>query len=265
MSDTVSSFSSPLTATRKFVSPILFPTVQTIPAAVAAISPIASSAQPTIENLSCAILHPNDPSCSRTYLSFFLQSFKGIFRYFTIIYGLFSLLRIKAIAAHPVPALTRLFKAIFRTSFFVTGAIGTAWGSVCMFQKFLPAKVLPTQRFFFGGALGGLWAFIDKDTGRSNALFSTRLSLDSLWKVGVKRKWWTGIKNGDVILTVLGLALMQSIYEVDPKAVNSPMVRKVLSTLRGDGWVDRAETVEHASTQEVTTARIAAEGTSKTE
>jgi hypothetical protein len=203
----------------------------------------------------------------RTYLSFFLQSYGGIFRYFAIIYGAFSLLRIKAIVAHPVPALTRLFKAIFKSSLFVTGAVGTAWGSICWFQKVLPAKFLPTQRWFFGGALGGLWAFIDRDTGRSNALFSTRLSMDSLWKVGVKRRWWTGVRNGDVILTVLGLALMQSIYEVDPKAINSPLVRKALSTMRGEGWIDRALALEgeKGNTQEAATTRIAAEGTGKTE
>lgn len=124
---------------------------------------------------------------------------------------------------------------------FVTGAIGTSWGSICLLQNILPRRVLPTQRFFVGGAMGGLWAFLERKSGRSNFLYSARLSIDSLWKVGVKHGWWRGVKNGDVLLFVASLAVVQSIYEVDPKAINSGVIRKGLGMLRGDGWVDRAE------------------------
>lgn len=64
--------------------------------------------------------------------------------------------------------------------------------------------------------------------------------MDSLWKVGVKRGWWKGWKNGDVFVFIASLALIQSIYETNPKAVSGGVVRKSLSMLRGDGWVDRA-------------------------
>lgn len=125
-------------------------------------------------------------------------------------------------------------------SLFVTGAIGTSWGSICLFQNILPRRVLPTQRFFLGGALGGLWAFLERKGGRSNFLYSARLSIDSLWKVGVKHGWWRGVKNGDVLLFVASLAVIQGVYEVDPKAIDSGVIRKSLGMLRGDGWVDRA-------------------------
>jgi hypothetical protein len=104
----------------------------------------------------------------------------------------------------------------------------------------MPRRVLPTKRWILGGALGGMWAFMERKTGRGNFLFSTRLSLDSLWNVGVKRGWWKGVKNGDVLLFTASLVLMQVMYEHDAKSVDSPVVRKVLSLLRGDGWVDRA-------------------------
>jgi hypothetical protein len=64
--------------------------------------------------------------------------------------------------------------------------------------------------------------------------------MDSLWKVGVKRGWWKGVKNGDVLVFVASLAVIQSIYETNPKAVSGGVVRKSLGMLRGDGWVDRA-------------------------
>jgi hypothetical protein len=226
------------------VSPILFPNSQTLPGTILSISPITSPATPTIENLSCALLHPNDPSCLRTYITFFIRAFPGVARFFTIIFGAFSLLRIKAFIKTPIPAFNRLARMILRMTLFVTGAIGTAWGSICLFQHLLPRNLLPTQRWFLGGALGGTWAFLERKTGRSNFLYSTRLSIDSLWKVGVKRGWWKGVRNGDVLVFVGSLALMQAIYEVDPKAVNGAAVRKALGMLRGDGWVDRAETVD---------------------
>jgi hypothetical protein len=150
-------------------------------------------------------------------------------------------LRIQAFVKTPIPAFSRLARVILRTSIYVTGAIGTAWGSICLMQNLLPGKVLPTKRWVLGGALGGMWAFMERKTGRGNFLFSARLSMDSLFKVGVKRGWWKGIKNGDVMLFVASLAFIQVIYEINPKAVNSPVIRKTLSMLRGDGWVDRVQ------------------------
>jgi len=66
------------------------------------------------------------------------------------------------------------------------------------------------------------------------------MSIDSLWKVGIKRGWWRGVKNGDVLLFVLSLATVNVMYEISPKSVNSGVVRKGLGILRGEGWVDRA-------------------------
>ena len=124
---------------------------------------------------------------------------------------------------------------------FVTGAIGTSWGSICFFNNYLPKNVLPTQRWFLGGFLGGMWAFVARQKERGNYLYSVRLSLDSLWKVGKKRGWWKGITNGDVLLFVGSLALLNVVYEMKPEAVQGAMLRKGMGVLRGEGFVDRAE------------------------
>ena len=73
-------------------------------------------------------------------------------------------------------------------------------------------------------------------------MYSARMSMDSAWKVGRKRGWWRGGRNGGVLLFVTSLALVNVIYERDPKAVDSPVVRKALGVLRGEGWVDRVAT-----------------------
>ena len=97
--------------------------------------------------------------------------------------------------------------------------------------------------FLLGGFIGGLWAFVQRKHGRGNALYSARMSIDSLWKVGVKRGWWRGVKNGDVVLFVVSLAVVNALYEVSPKSVNSGVARKGLGVMRGEGWVDRAKSV----------------------
>ncbi|EAT90765.2 hypothetical protein SNOG_02553 [Parastagonospora nodorum SN15] len=167
-----------------FVSPILFPTHETLPTSLASMSAISSPAQ----------------------------------------------------SSHQVSGP----KNILRMTLFISGAIGTSWGSVCLFQHFLPRTLLPTQRWFFGGFLGGLWGFLERKKGRANFLYTARMSIDSLWKVGVKKGWWRGIKNGDVLLFVLSLATVNALYEISPQSVNSGVARKGLGVLRGEGWVDRA-------------------------
>lgn len=161
-------------------------------------------------------------------------------RFFALVFSALGVLRYKAFAADPVRAVARLVKSVLRMSLFITGSIGTSWASICLFAHFLPRKVLPTQRWFLGGFLGGCWAFLERKSGRSNFLYSARLSLDSLWKVGVKHGWWRGVKNGDMLLFVASLAVVNAVYEVDPKAVSGGVVRKGLGMLRGEGWVDRA-------------------------
>ncbi|KAF1999986.1 hypothetical protein P154DRAFT_492430 [Amniculicola lignicola CBS 123094] len=223
-----------------FISPILFPTLETLPKGLSSISPITSPAHPAIKSLSCALLHPNDPSCMRTYVSYWIQAFPKVARFFTIVFAALSITRYKKFLDSPLLAVNDLAKGILRMSIFISGAIGTSWGSICLFQHIFPRNFLSTQRWFLGGFLGGLWAFLERKNGRSNVLYSVRMSIDSLWKVGIKRGWWRGVKNGDVLLFAMSLATVNVLYELSPKSVNSGVARKGLGVLRGEGWVDRA-------------------------
>lgn len=98
--------------------------------------------------------------------------------------------------------------------------------------------------------MAGLWAFLDRRHGRSNALYCVRMSLDSFWKVGVKRRWWKGVAGGDVALFAASLCLINVVYERNPKAVTDGIVRKSLGMLRGDGWVEGARGEISASEEE---------------
>jgi hypothetical protein len=173
-------------------------------------------------------------------MQYWVQAFPKVAKLFTVYFAALSLVRYKEIVNSPLASLNKLAKNILRMSLLVCGAIGTSWGSICLFQNILPGTFLPTQRWFLGGFMGGLWAFLDRKGGRANALYSARMSIDSLWKVGIKRGWWRGVKNGDVLLFVLSLATVNVLYETSPRSVNSGVVRKSLGMLRGEGWVDRA-------------------------
>lgn len=161
-----------------------------------------------------------------------------------MIYGAFALLSYKSFLADPSKALNKLAGRILRMSLFITGAIGTSWGSICLFANYLPRNFLSTQRWFLGGFLGGLWAYVARRGERSNFLYSARLSIDSLWKVGIKRGWWKGVKGGDVFLFVASLALLDAVYEARPRAVRGAVIRKSFGVLRGDGWVDRVVSLD---------------------
>ncbi|KAG6007146.1 hypothetical protein E4U21_006330 [Claviceps maximensis] len=234
-----------------YVSPTMFPHKQNqhqhglLPASLQAIAPLTAQAHPLITSLSCATLHPSDPSCSRTLLTFWLNTLPRFARFFLVLYAGLALVlsprRLLPSLYHaPLSTLTAVFSRALRTSVFATGAISTAWSSICFFQSYLPRRVLPTQRFFLGGFLAGLWASIlDRRHGRPIFLSSARLSLHSLWRVGLKRRWWRAVRAGDVAVFVAALMITGVAYERDARsAVRDGQWRKGISWLRGEGWRD---------------------------
>lgn len=138
----------------------------------------------------------------------------------------------------PVATISKILATSLRMSTFVTGAISTAWASICFFQTYLPRHVLATQRFFLGGFFAGLWAWVERRHGRGVFLYSARVSVDSLWKVGVKRRWWKAMKGGDVWVFALALMVTGVVYERDAKAIRENSWRKGMSWVRGEGWRD---------------------------
>lgn len=225
-----------------FISPILFPSAKDpLPSPVARVAPVTAGANPGLKHTSCALLHPREPSCTKTYLTYFAKALPGNLRFFALIYGAFALLGIRSAMKDPLLFANRLSERIVRMAVFITGAIGTSWASICFFNNVLPPRTLATQRLFLGGFIGGMWAFIARRKERGNFLYSARLSIDSLYKVGKKRGWWRGIRNGDVLLFMASLALLDGVYQAKPDAVQGASIRKVMSVLRGEGWRDAVE------------------------
>ena len=226
-----------LTICRQFVSPILKPSIANpLPLSIdPVISPITSRAHPAIQHLSCALIHPSDPSCFSAYLCHNATSFPKLARFFALYYSAIALLGYQRFITSPLKALNGLSGRILRTTAAISGAIGASWGTICLFAAIFPRTYLPRSRFFLGGFLGGCFQFLDRTpSGRINALYAARTSAESLWKVGVKHGWWRGIKGGDVLVFVAGLALVNSVYETREGAVDSGPVRWLMRVLRGE-------------------------------
>ncbi|KAF4122741.1 hypothetical protein GMORB2_7048 [Geosmithia morbida] len=225
-----------------FISPTLFPKKENVlPPTLTSLSPLTSRAHPLISPLSCATLHPSDPSCLRTYLTFWISSFPSFARLLLIAYSALTLTpQLRDLYHRPLTMLRRMVSRALRTSTFATGALSTAWASVCFFQTWLPRHVLATQRLFMGGFLAGLWAWVERRHGRGIFLYTARASVDSLWKVGVKRRWWKAMRGGDVWVFVLALMVTGVVYERDATAIREAQWRKGMSWVRGEGWRDWA-------------------------
>ncbi|KFA65310.1 hypothetical protein S40285_02708 [Stachybotrys chlorohalonatus IBT 40285] len=235
-----------------YISPTLFPKKEhVLPSTLTHLAPLTSQAHPLITSLSCATLHPSDPSCLRTYLSFWLTSFPPMTRLFLILYSALTVLpRFKDLYHSPLATLHHILARALRMSTFATGAISTAWASICFFQSWLPRHVLAQQRFFLGGFLAGLWAWVERRHGRSAFLYTARVSVDSLWKVGVKRRWWRAMKGGDVWVFVLALMVTGVVYERDARAIREAPWRKGVSWMRGEGFRDWAMEEEEEEEEE---------------
>lgn len=225
-----------------FTSPILYPASKPL---LQTIAPITNSADPLIKHLSCATLHPSDPSCLRTYVAYWITTFPKVARIFAVVFPLLSLPRFflqpfsrESLYNSPLEEIGRLAERIVRYSIFVSGAIGTSWASICFFQSILSRNFLPEKRFFLSGFLGGLWALVVRNHARSEFLYSLRTSFLSLWQVGKKRRWWRGSQGGDVLVFVFSLAVLNAVFECDKGrgVVDTTVARRILNGARGYGW-----------------------------
>ena len=230
-----------------YVSPILRPKdLTTLPASInPLIDPITSRAHPAIQHLSCALLHPSETSCFTPFLRQILLSFRSIGKVMAMYYGAFSILRIRKAFKQPIDFIAQLVQQVLKVTVVVVGSIAGAWGSICFFNNFLPKSFLPKFRFFLGGAISGCLAIIDQSpTGHENAMYVTRMSIDSLWKVGVKHRWWRGVKGGDVYIFVVALAALNMLYDGQRPVFAQERTMSVIKLLRGDieiGLKDKTE------------------------
>jgi hypothetical protein len=170
------------------------------------------------------------------YLRQNLIAFPRIARFFTLYYGAMSLLRVTQYYKTPIASLNRLSKQVLQTTMAISTAIGASWASICFFHAILPRKFIPKFRFFVGGFLAGMAILLDMTSaGYANSLYAARTSVDSLWKVGVKHRWWRPVKAGDVWIFVASLAVYNVVYDLGLKLPGgTDRAMSLVKILRGE-------------------------------
>ncbi|CAG8453368.1 778_t:CDS:2 [Ambispora leptoticha] len=183
----------------EFYSKKLHRDVPPLPKELNPIQPILEIAHPAHTKTMCAMLHPDEPSCLVTFSKFVAKEGVGALKFMAIINGIGIILRWKQIRERPYESvmhwLNHSVPLSFKGATFITMAIATSWGLICGLQNIFPAKFMPVSRIYLNGFIGGLWIFAEDSNRRLDiGMYSLRLSLESIWKLLVKKKKVKAIK-----------------------------------------------------------------------
>ncbi|GHJ83714.1 hypothetical protein NliqN6_0116 [Naganishia liquefaciens] len=171
--------------------------------------PLMQFAAPGHTRAMCATLHPLETSCTRNFIGSVCESAPSAFALVGGYSGAMMLARFKALRQDPRAALIKWLKGSIRGAAFVTLSISNAWAWVCVFQRLLSPGTLTRPRFGLGGMLAGLWIFLVPAARRLElGLYSVRLSMATLWKIGVKKGWWRSRSRLGFAPFALGLAIL---------------------------------------------------------
>ncbi|KAI5307187.1 hypothetical protein KEM56_003268 [Ascosphaera pollenicola] len=222
-----------------FTSPILHPShPQPLPNGIEQMAPITSPAHPSISSLSCALLHPKSTSCLNVAVQQNLLTIPRLGNMLMKVHLVLSLLKLKGLLRHPLKTTNGLCVDVVSRTALLSAVISAAWGSICLFNNYLPRRFLPTQRFYLSGALAGLpFAALGQDH-RGLFLYFFRIAIGSFWESGKRRKVFRAVKNGDLFIISAFWAVLCILLNGRPKTVSGASFRKVLTWCQGNGFVD---------------------------
>ncbi|KAK7204194.1 hypothetical protein BZA70DRAFT_290742 [Myxozyma melibiosi] len=217
-----------------FNSPILYPDSYVLPKAYSSIDPIVSQAHPGIKNLSCALMHPMEQSCSASYVKSLSRQYLQFARYILPFFTAKTLLSVR----HADMNLTKLklmemARSATKLNLFLTMVSSTIWSGLCSSQFLISNNVLPTSRMKVIGFVAGLWAYIYNSGGKQQYISVARMATESYWKSLVKHNKVRTIPNGDVLVFAGSFAVIMSLYDRSSGSVESGLIKKVLQLVSG--------------------------------
>ncbi|KAK9479413.1 hypothetical protein V1514DRAFT_328564 [Lipomyces japonicus] len=222
-----------------FNSPILYPDSYSLPSHFKEIENIVSQAHPGISHLSCALIHPDDDSCIKSFTNFAIHQASLFSKYIAAAYAVLAIVKFHKLKLHPRAGLINLANLFVRSTLFLSMTTSTAWFGVCASQSLLPDKFIPTYRLKIIGFVAGLWAYVDQFGGKVKYMPFARMAIESYWKVLVKHGKIRPIRNGDVIVFAASFAVIMSIFDKSPDAIESNMgVKKLLAVISGRKLTD---------------------------
>ncbi|CAJ0905797.1 16369_t:CDS:2 [Entrophospora sp. SA101] len=197
-----------------------------LPDALKSVKVIFEIAHPAHTKMMCAMLHPEDPSCLRTFTKFIVKEGLTALKFMGVMHAVGLLFKSKSFLKRPNDIIKHILNstipATFKGATFITMAISTAWALICGFQQVLPNKFMPISRIFINGFIGGLWILVESPNRRLDiGMYSLRLSIESTWKLLLKKGKVRNIRNGEAIYFSLAMGCIMAIYKTQPKSISS--------------------------------------------
>ncbi|KAK4054664.1 hypothetical protein OIO90_003476 [Microbotryomycetes sp. JL221] len=201
---------------------------------------LTEKAHPAHERLSCAILHPEERRCWRVFERFVRGEFVGASKFFGALALVGMLTRWKKLLRQPEELIYNATLSTLSSSAFLSLSLGTAWGTICAFQHYIPNKLLPTKRFYIQGFLAGLWVSLVPAARRVDlGLYSMRIALQCAWDVAVSRNRVKNIPGGELLYLSFAMGVLMSCHDLNPALLKSRLVKASLRRLGGPSKGER--------------------------
>jgi hypothetical protein len=81
----------------KFYSPTIYTGATSLPDSLANVQALVNTAHPGIQNLSCAVLHPNEESCTRVFGEFVGMEWRRVGKFIAAVYALIGIVTYRSI------------------------------------------------------------------------------------------------------------------------------------------------------------------------
>ncbi|KAK4052186.1 hypothetical protein OIV83_002481 [Microbotryomycetes sp. JL201] len=194
----------------------------------------------------CEAVHPWVDTCTWTAV----DRWQAVFRWMLPVYGALHtippiLLRNKNFRANPQRVLTKSLFGTVRSCSFLATFVVIFQGLVCtqrnLYNAFhgkmpawLEAILLHKGYYWVSGFLTCLSLFIEEKKRRGElAMYVLPRSLESLWSVLRRRSYVPFVPGGEVLMTSIGLSMVMSTYQNEPKRL-SGLVRSILYQFLGN-------------------------------
>ncbi|KAI8319011.1 hypothetical protein GQ54DRAFT_56256 [Martensiomyces pterosporus] len=170
--------------------------------------------------VTCGILHPQTPSCTKGALYIMFNILPLALRIYTPLNAaVLVLFKRGRLMQDPKGVLLKLAKSSIRSSIFLSILITSIINGSCTMRALLGRETY--IGYVIMGLVGGLSVLIEAPSRRIElAMYCFLRALESGWDVGVKYGVWRNVRHGEVALFSAAMGILMSIYQNDPSTFN---------------------------------------------
>ncbi|KAG0091833.1 hypothetical protein BGZ93_011270 [Podila epicladia] len=184
----------------------------------------------------CRLFHPHSASCSASMATLAKSNMKWALKLYSTLAVLTFLVKGGNVFKHGViNYFTRTGMATVRSAVCTWGMVMTAFPLICVLDRYLPTKFLPTKRTYLNGFLGGLWILVESQQRQSAlTLYYTRFMLEGMWRRLVKAGYATNIRHGETLLFGMSMSVIMAIFETLPTLQRKSFIETALRKIFRD-------------------------------